>query len=373
MSVPENAESRFVPVPPDSSFQVFHLGESDVQQTLAAALKRLLRCNSWGDARKIISQRRVQINGNLCLDPARRLVERDVVKVWPTPRPKPVDETAIRFVHVDDDLVIVEKPAGVTSVRHFEERRMKHKRKQLQPTLEELIPMALAKFLRARRLSGLVAKESLETPPSTENTKKRTKHSPKYLEAMERLAARLTIIAVHRLDRDTSGLMIFARNRRTATRLGELFRQHAIDRRYSAVVLGSPVAQTFDNYLIRDRGDGHRGSAVEPIPADAQRAITHIRPVEQIGPYSVIECKLETGRTHQIRIHLAEAGHPLCGESIYHRSRDGQANNEASGAPRQALHSSALRFVHPMSGKILKFTMPWPDDLQRWLDRLKKS
>jgi 23S rRNA pseudouridine1911/1915/1917 synthase len=365
-----------VPVPSDSPFQVFHLGESDVQQTLAAALKRLLSCKSWGEARKIIAQRRVQINGNLCLDPARRLVERDVVKVWQTPRPKPVDETAIRFVHVDDDLVIVEKPAGVTSVRHFEERRMKHKRKQLQPTLEELIPMALAKYLRARRLSGLAAKEAKEpseAPPTPRKPMNRTKHSPKYLEAMERLAAKLTIIAVHRLDRDTSGLMIFARNRRTATRLGELFRRHAIDRRYSAVVHGTPVAQTFDNHLIRDRGDGHRGSAVEPIPADAQHAITHIRPIEQIGPYTIIECKLETGRTHQIRIHLAEAGHPLCGENIYHRSLNGRANIDTSGAPRQALHSSALRFVHPMSGKILKFTMPWPDDLQRWLDKLKKS
>ncbi len=362
-----------MPVPQDPPFQVFHLSESDVEQTLAATIKRLLNCKSWGEARKIVSQRRVQLNGNLCLDPARRLMERDVVKVWQSPRPKPVDETAIRFVHVDDDLVIVEKPAGVTSVRHFEERRMKHKRKQLQPTLEELVPMALAKYLRARRLSGLATQESKDAPESPNKALKRTKHSPKYLEAMERLAAKLTIIAVHRLDRDTSGLMIFARNKRTATRLGELFRRHAIDRRYTAVVQGAPVSQTFDNHLVRDRGDGHRGSAFEPIPADAQRAITHVRPIEQVGPYTIIECKLETGRTHQIRIHLAESGHPLCGENIYHRSKDGRVHADASGAPRQALHSTALRFVHPMTGKILKFNMPWPDDLQRWLDKIKKK
>jgi 23S rRNA pseudouridine1911/1915/1917 synthase len=300
-------------------------------------------------------------------------MERDVIKVWTSPRPKPVDETAIRFVHVDDDLVIVEKPAGITSVRHFEERRMKHKRKQLQPTLEELVPMALAKYLRARRLKTISAQESEGGPEAPITPPKRTKHSPKYLEAMERLAAKLTIIAVHRLDRDTSGLMIFARNRRTAVRLGELFRRHAIDRRYTAVVHGSPTAQTFDNYLVRDRGDGHRGSANSPIPAEAQRAITHIRPLETIGTYSIIECKLETGRTHQIRIHLAEAGHPLCGENIYHRSVDGRVRTDTSGAPRQALHSSALRFVHPMTGKLLKFLMPWPDDLQRWIDKVRKS
>jgi len=311
----------------------------------------------------------VQINGNLCLDSARRLTERDVIKVWKTPLSKPVDENAIRFVHVDDDLVIVEKPAGVTSVRHFEERRMKYKRKQLQPTLEELIPMALAKYLRARRKSSF-AKEDATTPPAQPKPE-RKKHSPKYLEALDRIADRLKIIAVHRLDRDTSGLMIFARNRRTAVLLGELFRKHAIDRRYTAVVHGTPAAQTFDNHLIRDRGDGHRGSVAEPIPADAQHAITHVRPMETIGPYSIIECKLETGRTHQIRIHLSEAGHPLCGENIYHRSVDGRVRTDQSGAPRQALHSSALRFVHPMTGKILKYQMPWPEDLQRWLDKLK--
>ena len=288
-------------------------------------------------------------------------------------RPKPVDETAIRFTYVDDDLVIVEKPAGVTSVRHFEERRMKRRRKQLQPTLEELVPMALAKYLRARRLAGLAAKDAdgAAIAPSPKATDKRTRHSPKYLEAMERLASRLKIIAVHRLDRDTSGLMIFARNRRTAVRLGELFRRHAIDRRYLAVVHGAPAAQTIDNFLVRDRGDGHRGRAVEPIPADAQRAVTHIRPLETLGSHTVIECKLETGRTHQIRIHLAEAGHPLCGENIYHRSVDGRTFADRSGAPRQALHSSGLRFVHPMTGKILKFIMPWPEDLQRWIDKLK--
>ncbi len=356
----------------DSPFQVFHLSESDIDQTLAATIKRLFNCKSWGEARKLVSQRRVQINGNLCLDPARRLTESDVVKVWQAPRPKPVDETAIRFVHVDDDLVIVEKPAGVTSVRHFEERLMKHKRKQLQPTLEELIPMALAKYLRARRMSRLVSEDSPESVASPKSTPKRTKHSPKYLEAMERLAAKLSIIAVHRLDRDTSGLMIFARNRRTAVRLGELFRLHAIDRRYTAVVHGSLIAQTFESYFIRDRGDGHRGSAVEPIPADAQRAVTHIRPIEAIGPYTIIECKLETGRTHQIRIHLAEAGHPICGENIYRRSVDGKVQADHSGAPRQALHSSALRFVHPITGELLKFIMPWPEDLQRWLEKTKK-
>lgn len=358
-------------IPKDTPFQVFHLGETEAEQTLAATIKKLLACNTWGESRKIISQRRVQINGNLCLDPARRLTQRDVLKVWKTPLQKPVDETAIRFVHVDDDLVIVEKPAGITSVRHFEERRMKYKRKQLQPTLEELVPMALAKYLRARRTSSFSKEVSPDEPIKPKLS--RTKHTPKYLEGLERLAAKLTIIAVHRLDRDTSGLMIFARNRRTAVRLGELFRSHAIDRRYTAVVQGWPVAQTFENHLVRDRGDGHRGSVAPPVPEDSQRAVTHIRPIETLGQYSVIECKLETGRTHQIRIHLAEAGHPLCGENIYQRSVDGQVRIDKSGAPRQALHSSALRFVHPMTGKILKFMMPWPEDLQRWLDQLRKT
>ena len=103
-----------------------------------------------------------------------------------------------------------------------------------------------------------------------------------------------------------------------------------------------------------------------------QRAITHIRPIEKIGPYSLIECQLETGRTHQIRIHLSEAGHLLCGDPIYCKLADGTLVQDQSGAPRQALHSATLSFQHPISEEKLEFKMHWPADLHRWLSSLRQ-
>jgi 23S rRNA pseudouridine1911/1915/1917 synthase len=354
-------------------FRIFPVDEELVGQTLAAGLKKLIECKSWGDAKKVVAQRRVQLNGNLCMDPARRLTDRDVIKVWNEPLPKPIDETALRLVHVDDDLIVVDKPPRVTSARHFEERNMPKRRRQLQPTLEELMPLALAKYLRKHR-----AKSQREQEDSNDVESVRRpmiyRNAAREEEAAKQYASKLRVVAVHRLDRDTSGLMLFARHRRAAERLGKLFRAHAVDRRYQAVVIGATEAQTFDSYLIRDRGDGHRGVASDPIPEDAQRAITHIRPIERIGDYTIIECKLETGRTHQIRIHLAEAGHPLCGETIYQRAANGEIiRPDLSHAPRQALHSSALRFAHPMTGEVLRFQSAWPGDLQRWLDKLRSE
>ncbi len=337
-----------------------------------------------GDARKVVGQRRVQINGNLCLDPARRITARDVVKVWDTPLPRPIEPKDLKLVYVDNEIIVVEKPAGITSVRHFEEKRMKQKRKQLQPTLEELMPIALAGYLRQRRFESRLEdrKKKLATPDpeAIENLDlpiprlpKRKRNPGLQREANERLAQRLDVIAVHRLDRDTSGLMIFARTRRAAIALGEAFRKHAIDRRYMAVVHGHPQAQTFDSHFVRDRGDGKRGSVPTSIPDVTQHAITHIRPLETIGPYSIVECKLETGRTHQIRIHLSEAGFPLCGDNVYNRPLNGALQEDKSGAPRQALHSYALRFVHPITGEIHKYFMPWPNDLQAWINRMKSK
>ncbi|MCU0708912.1 MAG: RNA pseudouridine synthase, partial [Pirellula sp.] len=150
------------------------------------------------------------------------------------------------------------------------------------------------------------------------------------------------VIAVHRLDRDTSGLMIFARAPSVAQALGKEFKAHRIVRKYHAVVHGHPEAQTFDTVLVRDRGDGHRGTKPAERGDDPteQRAITHVQPIEKIGEYSLVECQLETGRTHQIRIHLSEAGYPLCGDTLYGRARDRSGEGDGSGAPRQALHSA---------------------------------
>jgi 23S rRNA pseudouridine1911/1915/1917 synthase len=182
---------------------------------------------------------------------------------------------------------------------------------------------------------------------------------------------------VHRLDRDTSGLMIFALSSRAEQALVAMFKAHEVRRAYLAVVHGRVAEpRTIESWIVRDRGDGLRGSTPRGAADEgAQRAVTHVMPVEHLGDrYTVVECRLETGRTHQIRIHLAEAGHMLCGEKVYTRpAPNAQPVPDRSGAPRQALHSAELEFVHPVTGQTMRFASPLPKDLAPWLDRLRKA
>lgn len=347
----------------NDAFQRIHVETQDNGQVLERVLKKSLSDWSWGDVRKSIRGRRIQINGNLCVDCLRKVTARDVIKLWQNPLPKPVSIEELRIVYVDDFLVVVEKPPGITSVRHFEERNLPNRRRQLQPTLEELMPGALDRYFHP---AG-----SKQTPKRREP---RWTRSDQERQSEARLK-RYQVVPVHRLDRDTSGLMIFARTPSVAQSLGKAFRTHRIVRKYYAVVIGHPDAQTFDTVLVRDRGDGLRGTK----PADRgedpteQRAITRIRPIERIGSYSMVECELETGRTHQIRIHLSEAGYPLCGDALYGTTRVRGEAGDSSGAPRQALHSATLAFEHPITHKAMDFKMPWPADLHRWLQSLRQS
>jgi 23S rRNA pseudouridine1911/1915/1917 synthase len=177
---------------------------------------------------------------------------------------------------------------------------------------------------------------------------------------------------VHRLDRDTSGVMVFARTPEAETHLVQQFKKHSIERRYHAIVYGQVTQESIESRIVRDRGDGLRGST--EIPGEGDRAVTHIKPLEVLGKYSLIECRLETGRTHQIRIHLSEDGHTLCGETTYVRDRKtGKKIIDKSGAPRLALHAQHLAFDHPLSKHRISFDAPLPRDLQAFLDRLRKQ
>ena len=101
--------------------------------------------------------------------------------------------------------------------------------------------------------------------------------------------------------------------------------------------------------------------------------MTHVRPMEHLEGYTIVECRLETGRTHQIRIHLAEIGHRLCGEKVYTHPVGGKPLEDRSGARRQALHAAELAFLHPMTGKAMRFRMPLPKELKVWLLALRGS
>ena len=322
---------------------VHHVTAADRGQTLAAFLRPRLGDASWSRVQKLVRSRHVLIHGNICTDIARRLKEGEVVKVLDVaaaPLPKADD---VRVVHVDADVVIVDKPTGLTTTRHHEEASWPAKRRQLQPTLEELVPDAIGRFLSSRGSDGPRPAKRTRIPP---------------------------VKAVHRIDRETSGLVVFARNVPASRILAEQFRLHTTHRRYLALVVGRVGAGMIRSHLLRDRGDGRRGSADSD---DGKLAITHVAPVEHFGDaYTLVECRLETGRTHQIRIHMAETGHPVCGERVYSAPRKFEAKDE-SRAPRVMLHAAELGFVHPVSGEELRFTSPLPADIRKVLAALRKT
>jgi 23S rRNA pseudouridine1911/1915/1917 synthase len=299
-------------------------------QTLAAVLRAIVPGTSWSQTRQLIHSRRCRVNGSVCLDDTRRLREGETIEIQPEPsRPAPrAGDVIVRFR--DEHLVIVEKPPGVQSERRHEELHWEQRRRARQPTLNELLGEIVSRPLADIRV-------------------------------------------VHRLDRDTSGLMLYALSPAAEQKLIAMFAAHSVQRIYRAVVHGTFTGErTLDTWLLRDRGDGVRGSGTPNAPG-AQRAITHVSAIQSLsgGALTLVQCRLETGRTHQIRIHLCEAGHPLCGDRLYRRPSVGAAAiPDATSASRQALHSQSLQLDHPITGERLQFESPWPRDLQRWIDSL---
>ncbi|HPP52170.1 MAG TPA: RluA family pseudouridine synthase [Thermoguttaceae bacterium] len=334
----------------ESQKQNYHTPVECDGWTLAAVLRRAKPELSWSQVRRLIHHRRVQVNGNLCTDDARRLKAGDVVAVWRTPLARPVQREDIQIVYQDRHVVVVDKPAGITTLRHPEERRWPRRRRQLQPTLDEV-------------LLGLL--NGGQGPTARTKTSERSTASSR---RRGRLPRRL--YPVHRLDRDTSGLMLFALSPDAYQKLVQMFRKHEIHRVYVALALGRVEEQTIRSYLVRDRGDGLRGSS--PQPGRGQEAVTHVRPLEYLPGYTLLECRLETGRTHQIRIHLSEAGHRVCGEKIYTHPLGGKPTPDPSGAQRHMLHAAQLGFRHPITDEELLFESPLPDDMRRLIETLRR-
>jgi 23S rRNA pseudouridine1911/1915/1917 synthase len=208
-------------------------------------------------------------------------------------------------VFEDEDLVVVEKPAGLLSA----------------PTPESDRGNVVS--LLARRAPG---------PPQP-------------------------IFVVHRLDLETSGLLVLAKTDLANRALAERFRVHDIERAYLAVLAGAPP----ESLARIDR------------PVGGRRAVTHIAVEERLagGRATLVRCRLETGRTHQIRIHAEAIGHPVLGDPRYGRSGAGPAPPPVPRPPRMALHAAALGFRHPRTGAPLAFESAWPADLAAWTDGLR--
>lgn len=174
---------------------------------------------------------------------------------------------------------------------------------------------------------------------------------------------------VHRIDKDTSGLMVAAKTDRAHEGLARQFADHSIDRRYRAIVGGQPAppAGTVDAPLARSPANRKKVAIV----AGGKRAVTHYRTMERLREAALVECRLETGRTHQVRVHMASIGHALLGDPVYGRTRAGhRAVLEQLGFRRQALHAAHLGFIHPVTTRALAFESAMPADMQELFSQL---
>lgn len=186
---------------------------------------------------------------------------------------------------------------------------------------------------------------------------------------------------VHRLDKETSGVMVAAKTAQAHANLTEMFKAHDLDRIYTAMVWGIPKLrnQTIDAPIGRAIRDRKKMAVNEK----GREAITHVDFTQAMPPLaSIAECRLETGRTHQIRVHMAHIGHGIVGDAHYGRPmRSGQMPDQALKAAlhdlrqfkRQALHASLLGFRHPINGEAMEFKTPPPDDMQNLINGLKKA
>jgi 23S rRNA pseudouridine1911/1915/1917 synthase len=140
-----------------------------------------------------------------------------------------------------------------------------------------------------------------------------------------------------------------------------------------AIVRGTSTVGRLESVLVRDRGDGRRGSSTNPNADDGKHAVTHVTVRQQFAGFALVECRLETGRTHQVRIHLGEAGTPLCGERVYDRSLNGRPLPDESGAARPMLHAVRLGIDHPDTGERMIWESPPPQDFTQVLTRIASN
>jgi len=297
-----------------------------LEPTLAAVVRDQTGL-AWSRARALCIDGRVTVDGERCLDPAFRVTSSAVVAVdqqRPKLRSHLLSESAIVFY--DADVVVVAKPAGMLAVADAAGNKN---------TLIDHTRTVL------RRIGGRDVDRALGV--------------------------------VHRLDKDTTGLMVFARSALAKRVLAAQFRNHTVDRVYHAIAHGIVPATRIETYLVRDRGDQLRGShghfrpRTAAPPKEARRSVTHVRPIAHLVGATLVECRLETGRQHQIRIHLSELGHPLVGEQVYIRNHRGPR----IAAVRAMLHARTLGFVHPRSGERVVFEREPPDDFLAMLDSLR--
>jgi 23S rRNA pseudouridine1911/1915/1917 synthase len=311
-----------------------------------SSLDRLVRERwdvSWGKARAWIASGKVTVQGRVVLEPTAHVEEAAKVELAlaaPGPRTGTLRDEEV--IHADSQIVVVAKAAGISTVpfvghgEHGEHAGRGDRADRGEPQGGDTLDARVRGWLERRRLVPRGARPSLGV--------------------------------VHRLDKETTGLVVFTRTWAAKQSLAGQFRRHTVHRRYLAIAHGDVRARTFRTMLLADRGDGLRGSARGHAGAQGREAITHVEPVEGLRGATLVACRLETGRTHQIRIHLSEAGHPLLGEPVYVRDYAGPLLE----APRLMLHAAELGFVHPSSDQELRWELPLPEDMAGVLAGLRR-
>ncbi|MBX7196932.1 MAG: RluA family pseudouridine synthase [Sandaracinaceae bacterium] len=319
-----------------------------LDRALAALSKGRGQTFSRSSLQRWIREGRVQVDGALATDPSATVRHGARVCLEPAP-PPPSDaipeDLPLEVLYADEHVIVVDKAAGM--VVH---PAAGHDRGTLVNAL-------LFRY-------GTLASEPVRPhdPDDDDAPEADDEHG-------EPPSLRRPGI-VHRLDRWTSGVMVVARTDLARESLMAQLAVHSVEREYVAVVEGAaPARVRFATLHGRHPTDRKRFSG---RVARGKHAVTNLERIELLHGASVVRCRLETGRTHQIRVHLSEAGHPLLGDALYGRTpRDPRVQRAASALGRQALHARVLGFDHPASGARLRFESPLPQDLQTLLAALR--
>lgn len=311
----------------ESIINVYVAADADgwrLDRALAAAVPTLSRER----LKALIGAGNVTGPSGLARDPAAKAVPGGAYEVRvpaPAPAHNEPQDLDLNVVFEDDHLLVVDKPAGMV----------------VHPAAGNLDGTLVNALLHhcAGRLSGIggVARPGI----------------------------------VHRIDKDTSGLLVAAKTDRAHEGLSAQFARHSIDRRYKAIVAGipSPTSGIVDAPLGRSSTNRQKMAIVGE--GRGKRAVTHYRMVEALRDAALVECRLETGRTHQVRVHMASIGHPLLGDPVYGRIKTAHRELlKRLSFERQALHAAELGFTHPVSKENLSFKSAVPSDMQELLSAL---
>ncbi len=321
----------------------FVVGPAHRSQRLDNVVVSLLRGAgrdvSRSTLRQWMDEGRVLVDGVVAKAASRPAVG-STIEVDPAPPPpsgaEPDSSIVLKILHQDEHLLVIDKPAG-------------------------LVVHPARGHLGGTLVNGLLALDCFD--PSVVDSE----------DADPDAILRPGI--VHRLDKDTSGVLVVARTGRARECLKDLFARHDIDREYQAVVVGRAVSATYDT--PHGRHPANRLKFTTRNPAAARRAVTHVV-VEEVlagGLATRVTCRLETGRTHQIRVHLFESGRtPVLGDALYGpRPSDTWLRTVEESLGRHWLHAGVLGFVHPVTRERMRFSSPLPEELVSCLETLRRG